>query len=154
MKWLWLIVILILLVLGVGLAYLCFGWYDISAVRPHRKITLAILNEVRERSIAFHSRNVKVPPSIDDSSVGTGYKLFEENCRLCHGTRREEFARGLYPSPPFLASKDIQSMNDREIFWAIKNGIKMTGMPAFGIKHKDDELWGVVNTVRSLSPVK
>ena len=138
MKLLWLILVLVVVVIVGGLLYLYLGYYDISAVHPHRKITLAILNEVRERSIVFHSKDVKTPPAVNDSALlEIGHKRFQETCRLCHGSQREGFADGLYPNPPYLASKDIQSMNDREIFWVIKNGIKMTGMPAFGIRYKD-----------------
>ncbi len=154
MKLLWVMVVVVVIIILGGLFYLYSGYYDISAVHPHQKITLAIINEVRERSIAFHSKQVKAPPAVDQPMLlETGKRFFDETCRLCHGApgfQREKFADGLYPNPPYLGSKDIQSMNDREIFWAIKNGIKMTGMPAFGIKYKDEELWGAVKMVRAL----
>ncbi len=155
MRLLWLILVLIGVIILGEVVYLSSGYYDISAVHPHRKVTLAILNEVRERSIAFHSKDIKAPPAVDESMLlEVGQRRFQESCRLCHGApglQREGFADGLYPNPPYLGSKDIQSMNDKEIFWVIKNGIKMTGMPAFGIRYKDEELWGVVKIVRSLS---
>lgn len=155
MKKLWLISVVIGIIIFGGLFYLFSGYYDISAVHPHRKFTLAILNEVRERSIAFHSKNIKVPPAVDESMLlEMGQKRFQETCRLCHGAPgfpREGFADGLYPNPPYLGSKDIQSMDDKGIFWVIKNGIKMTGMPAFGVRYKDEELWGVVRIMRTLS---
>lgn len=154
MRALWLILIVVGVILLLGLFYLYSGYYDISAIHPHQKITLAILNEVRERSIAFHSKKVKEPPAVDKSMLlEAGQRRFQETCCLCHGApgfQREGFADGLYPNPPYLGSKDIQSMSDKEIFWVIKNGIKMTGMPAFGIRYKDEELWGVVKIVRSL----
>lgn len=153
MKLFWLILIIIVVFVLGGLLYLYSGYYDISALHPHQKVTLAILNEVRERSIAFHSKDVTAPPVVDPSVLLAGQKHFQEICRLCHGApgfRRERFADTLYPNPPYLGSRDIQSMSDKEIYWVIKNGIKMTGMPAFGRMYHDEELWGIVKTVRSL----
>jgi hypothetical protein len=45
-------------------------------------------------------------------------------------------------------------MGDAQLFWVIKNGIKMTGMPAFGPTHEEDELWGVVGFVKILPGLK
>ncbi len=155
MKLRWFVLLVVAIVIAGGFLYLYIGYYDISAVRPHRKMTLVILNEVRERSIAFHSRGIKVPPSLNDpAQLEIGKKLFQETCSLCHGTQREAFADGLYPNPPYLGSRDIRSMTDKEIFWVVKNGIKMTGMPAFGIRYKEEELWGAVKVVRSLPATK
>jgi len=66
----------------------------------------------------------------------------------------EEFAKGLYPLPPKLESRGIQAMTDAETFWVVKNGIKMTGMPAFGPTHDDEELWGIVAFWRRLPGMK
>ncbi len=147
------IILIIILLMGGGL-YLYLGYYDISAVRPHFKITLEVLDEVRERSIAFHSKDVKQPFVIDQAMLlQTGRKRLLESCRFCHGApgfQREPFADGLYPNPPYLGSKDVQSMNDKEIFWVAKNGIKMTGMPAFAKRLTDEDLWGIVKAIRAL----
>jgi mono/diheme cytochrome c family protein len=58
---------------------------------------------------------------------------------------------GMYPAPPDLASGNLfREMGPAEIFWVIKNGLKMTGMPAFGVNHEDDELWGIVAFLEGL----
>jgi len=74
-------------------------------------------------------------------------------CRLCHGApgyAQTQVAKGLYPKPPEYKSKNVQRWRDAELYWIIDNGIKMTGMPAFGPTHSKDELWGVVTFVRHL----
>jgi mono/diheme cytochrome c family protein len=45
-------------------------------------------------------------------------------------------------------------MTDAETFWVVKKGIKMTGMPAFGPTHDDEELWGIVAFWRRLPGMK
>jgi len=79
---------------------------------------------------------------------------YHEMCRLCHGAPSyapEEFSKGLYPAPPNMTSGHIQNdLSDAEIYWIVKHGIKMTGMPAFGPTHKEDVLWGLVALAKEM----
>jgi mono/diheme cytochrome c family protein len=87
-----------------------------------------------------------------------GFHHFHDTCRICHGApgiASSEFAQGLYPRPPDLASSDLhREMNDPKIFWIIKNGLKMTGMPSFGVTHSDQELWDMVAFIDRLSTLQ
>ena len=77
---------------------------------------------------------------------------YKEMCELCHGgpgKEPSEVGKGLRPQPPSLV-KAAPELRDTEIFWVVKHGIRMTGMPAFGLTHPDAELWEVVALVRSL----
>jgi hypothetical protein len=94
-------------------------------------------------------------PSLDNKdAVDTGFPHFHDMCRLCHGApgyQRKEFAQGLYPNPPVLSSHEVQHENDdRALYWIVKNGLKMTGMPSFGKSHSEKQLWGIVAFVRRL----
>jgi mono/diheme cytochrome c family protein len=60
----------------------------------------------------------------------------------------------MYPRATDLASKEVQSHSDQELFWIIKNGIRFTGMPAFGKVKTADNIWGLVNYVRTLPGTK
>ncbi len=60
-----------------------------------------------------------------------------------------EFGRGLDPPAPDLGESQ-KDMSDAELFWIIKNGIRMTGMPAFGPTHGDEQIWQMVTFVRHL----
>ncbi len=153
--------IVLLIIIGVliaaGLAYIFSGYYDVSATTPHRKPTLWVLNTVREQSIEHHSKGVKPHDLKDPKLLKVGVEHYHEMCRLCHGApgyEKEEFAQGLNPKPPNLAIRDAQEMDDAEAFWVLKHGIKMTGMPAFGVTHEDDELWGIVGFWRRLPGLK
>jgi mono/diheme cytochrome c family protein len=74
-------------------------------------------------------------------------------CVYCHGAPGREasdIGRGLRPSPPNLA-ETAQRWNDSQLFWIVKNGIKMTGMPAFAPTHADNTIWNIVGFVRQLT---
>ena len=73
-------------------------------------------------------------------------------CVTCHGspgTPASEIGQGLSPYPPELANETLEA-SDAELFWVIKNGIRMTGMPAFGLTHEDEDLWAVVAFLKTL----
>ncbi len=151
------VLIIICLLAAAGVAYLFSGYYDISATQPHWKITVWILNQLRDHSVKFHSKGI-IPRDLNDPKLlMIGIRHYHEMCRLCHGApgyEKEGFAKGLYPKPPNLAAREIQAMTDAEAFWVLKKGIKMTGMPAFGPTHDDDELWGIVKFWRRLPSLK
>jgi mono/diheme cytochrome c family protein len=152
-----LLLIVGLLVIAVA-AFVWSGGYNVAANVPHWKITHWLLEKVRERSIAAHSKGVIVPSLKNPKLVDIGFKNYHAMCLLCHsapGYSQSEIAKGLYPAPPELASENVvKRRSDGEIYLVIKNGIKMTGMPAFGPTHSEDELWGIVVFVKSLPGLK
>jgi mono/diheme cytochrome c family protein len=62
--------------------------------------------------------------------------------------KRTEISRGLYPRAPEL--KRGSGLTPAEHFWVVKHGIKMTGMPAWGLTHDDEILWDVVAFLRKM----
>lgn len=155
------IVALIALVVIAGSiwVYVWTGSYNISAASPHWSITLEMLETVRDRSIVAHSKGISTPPlAAETERAEKGLHHYHPMCRLCHGApgyEREEFAMGLYPGAPDLASGQIQQeWNDAELYWIVKNGLKMTGMPSFGVTHDDEDIWGLVAFVRRLAGVQ
>ena len=81
-----------------------------------------------------------------------GFDHYSEMCVTCHGApgrEPDEIAKGLNPPAPVLAHLS-SSRNAAETFLIIKNGIKMTAMPAWGPTHDDSAMWGMVAFVRRL----
>jgi mono/diheme cytochrome c family protein len=144
--------LLSLMVVGGGL-FVFSGLYDVSADVPHWPVTFLILDEARDRSIEFHSDGITVPP-LDEKLANVGFPHFHETCRLCHGAPgydRGEFAAGLYPSPPDLGTAAFgEEATDAKLYWVVKHGLKMTGMPSFGLTHDEETLWGIVAFARQL----
>ena len=73
-----------------------------------------------------------------------GEKLFNEECASCHGSRGYDLSdagRWMYPRAADLTSRDSQSYSDHEVYWIVKNGVRTSGMPAFGKVESEDHIW-------------
>jgi mono/diheme cytochrome c family protein len=153
----WKTVVLTLLVTAsvaavAGAAVLFSGMVNISAGKPHLAITQWLLTKGMDRSVERHSAGISPPRSYTDDQVHHGFGHFDGMCVACHGApgvEPSETGKGLRPRPPDLV-KAVPELKDAEIFWIVKNGIKFTGMPAYGATHSDDEIWGIVGFVKTL----
>jgi mono/diheme cytochrome c family protein len=142
----------LLVLLLISLAAIYAGPYDVGATAPHWPVTTRLLETVRVRSIKAHAAGIDVPPELDDpAKVLIGFEHYAAHCAVCHGAPgvpRGAIAKGLYPPPPDLA-KAAPLYTPAELFWIVKHGIKMTGMPAWS-DHTDEELWATVAFVEKL----
>ena len=140
------VTVIALIIVGY-LIFIYSGIYNISAMVHHDKLTLWMMNTVRENSIKHNAEDdIKVPDLSDTSLVSMGFVHYREMCVGCHGApgiEQSEIAKGLYPNPSML-SKAAKDWTPRQLFWITKNGLKMTGMPAFGLTHTDDMIWALV----------
>ena len=110
------------------------------------------MNIVRERSVAVRAKDITIPSDLaDPKRIASGAGQYAEMCSSCHlapGMKRSEISRGLYPRAPEL--RRGSSLTPAEEFWVVKHGLKMTGMPAWGLTHDDEILWSVVAFLRKL----
>ncbi len=146
---------LIILALA-GLIYMYSGGYNVAASVPDPKFVEWMLATTMERSVAKHAQGTNAPAQLTDAQAREGARVYNETCVYCHGAPGKDpvdIGKGLNPEPPFLPDT-ITRWNAAEVFWIIKNGIKMTGMPAFGPTHKDDEIWKLVAFVQKLPKMK
>ena len=92
----------------------------------------------------------------DAASLAAGKKLFASNCASCHGETAQGDGKAgatLNPKPPNLADATwIHGSSDGEIFSVIRDGVKDTGMKAFGSRMTAHQMWDVVNYLRSIGP--
>jgi mono/diheme cytochrome c family protein len=98
-------------------------------------------------------QGVPPPPADAQAAIKEGDKLFGMECASCHGASGYDLTDGgrwMYPRAADLTSRDSQSYSDREIFWIIKNGVRMSGMPAFGKVESDEHIWELALYVRHL----
>jgi mono/diheme cytochrome c family protein len=139
------------LLFGVALIY--SGFYNVSALAQHTQPVYNILDTVLVRSIAMRSRSVEVP-DLEQMDSLAGLALYAEHCQQCHGSpgiAPDAFSLGMMPSPTAIASI-ARKRSAREIFWASKNGVKMSGMPAWRYRMSDQELWQVVAFITRVVP--
>jgi mono/diheme cytochrome c family protein len=135
-----------------GVAFIYSGAYEIGADEPHWGLTYQVLETARVRSIKAHAAGITAPIGLDDQDkILMGTEHFADHCAVCHGAPgvpKGEIAHGLYPQPPDLADA-ARLYTSGELFWIVKHGIKMTGMPAWS-DHSDDELWAMVAFLEEL----
>jgi mono/diheme cytochrome c family protein len=142
----------LVVVVGVAALAIFAGLYNIAADVPHTQPVYWLLETLRYRSVVVRARDIAVPNDLDDvDRISRGAGEYVEMCSGCHlapGMKRTEISRGLYPRAPEL--RRGTDLTPAEQFWIVKHGVKMTGMPAWGITHNDELLWDVVAFVRKL----
>ena len=145
------------IVVGIGAAvFFLGGFFSVAATAEDPGIVNWGLIQVRQASIARHTKEVPLV-ALDDAAVRAGARAFaERGCVHCHGAPGVEwskFSEGLRPDPPDL-KEIVAAREPRELFWVIKNGIKMTGMPGFGLVNVPDrEIWNIVAFLKKLPSV-
>jgi mono/diheme cytochrome c family protein len=146
------------IVVAIGAAIFFFGgFYSVAGTAEEPGVVAWALVNVRQASIDRHA--IDQPPiSLDDPAiVQAGARAFAaRGCTNCHGgpgVGWAKFSEGLRPDPPDL--KDIAKEREpRQLFWVVKNGIKMTGMPSFGsIGVPDQEIWTIAAFIKKLPSV-
>jgi mono/diheme cytochrome c family protein len=155
-KALLIIVAALVALVALGALIVGTGVYNVAASEPHTGFVYRILETTRARSIAARASDIEVPKLDDPAMVRRGAGNYDAMCVGCHlapGKAESELSSGLYPTPPDLT--EHAHVEPAEMFWAIKHGIKFTGMPAWGKSMKDPYIWDLVAFVRklpSLSP--
>ncbi len=140
--------------LFVGFLFIWFGLFNISAKDKHWDITTELLKLVRERSIEVRAENIQVPDLSNPEMIANGAKNFDAMCSQCHlapGMEPTELNLGLYPQPPVFYNEKHEDHGAANTFWVIANGLKMTGMPAWGDFHTDEQLWEMVAFINQIN---
>ncbi len=144
----------VLVLVGAGVAYMYSGAYNVAASVPHTAVGKWVFHTTMENSVRAHAQGVNAP-QLTDQMAFAGAAHFDEDCAMCHGApgvKPKEVAKGMRPEPPDLG-KVGKEMTTGQIFWIVKHGIKMTGMPAWGEIDDDADLWKVVAFVQRLANI-
>src|SRR5262245_15495879 len=145
------------IIVAVAAAVFFFGgFYNVAATQPDLDVVAWALQYVRNASINRHA--VDQPPlSMEDpTTIQAGPRAFSSRgCTNCHGgpgVMWAKFSEGLRPEAPDL--KDLaKDLAPAQIFWAVRNGINMTGMPGFSLSDPpvpDQEIWTIAAFVKKL----
>ncbi len=132
-------------------AFVGSGVYDIGADDHHVKPVLALIEQLRDRSIATRARDITVPPLVDAKKISAGAKQYARLCAACHlapGSAAAPMRTGMYPHPPSLAQEAPH--DPASTFWIVKHGIKMSAMPAWGKSLDDAAIWDLVAFLEKL----
>lgn len=130
-----------------GVVLLLGGAFNVAATWKDPPPLAWLLHTAYERSLSRRAAGIEVPPAPGDQEQAlAGARAFDEMCTICHtppGREPTVQSAGLNPRPPALAELAARRTPE-EAFWVIQNGVRMTGMPAFGPTHADAELWPLV----------
>jgi mono/diheme cytochrome c family protein len=149
-----LIVALLLIVLFGGIV---FGLHRIrrgfSARDNPSAMETYVAKMARKLSIPASERGAKNPFSPTPEVLSEARAHFADHCATCHandGSGKTEIGENLYPKSPDMRRSQTQDLTDGEIYYIIHNGIRLTGMPAWGDPAKDDDSWKLVLFIRHL----
>jgi len=143
-------VLAVLLVLaGTGAFLVHTGRLPVAATTPADLVDRVAMTAKFE-AVRRGGNGLQVTLPTDAAALARGREHYMENCLPCHGApgvKPAEFAQGMNPAPPAIDGT-LQGYTDAQLFWVIKNGLRATGMPAFGVNHKDDEIAAIAAFVR------
>jgi mono/diheme cytochrome c family protein len=137
---------LAVIALVAGVIVMFSGVIDVAATNPHNPVTAFVLSTSMDNSVRYHAKGIEAPSLEDPGMIREGFSHYREMCLECHlapGVDSTEIRQGLLPEPPTLQEATTE-WKPAELFWIIKNGVKLTGMPAWGPTHSDDKIWAIV----------
>lgn len=117
-----------------------------------------IARTLRSYSIPRQTRELQNPLVSTPEVLAKARAHFADHCAVCHandGSGKTNLGPHFYPPAPDMRRSDTQSLSDGEIFYAIQNGIRFTGMPAFGSGPPENERasWELVHFIRHLPEI-
>ncbi len=146
------IVIAIALIAAAAVSLLHDG---VSARANPTALEVMLARKARHMAIPKSARKLQNPTADTPEKLRDARLHFAAHCAICHandGSCDTPFGRNLYPKPPDLRREQTQKLADGEIFWIIENGVRFTGMPAFGGAHgSEEDSWKLVRFIRHLT---
>ena len=127
------------------------GLFNVSAMIDHGPVLDWLLHTTMEKSVEKRATDIDVPDLSRKDMILAGLSDYAGMCAGCHGEPGKSpgiIKQGLNPAPPDLDHL-AEEGTAAEMFWVISNGIRMTGMPAFGKSHQPEEIWPVVAFLQS-----
>jgi mono/diheme cytochrome c family protein len=128
------------------------GIYNVAATGQHLQITYDLLTVAMRQSVRLRSRDIEPPPLDGQQMLLRGAACFRDKCVQCHGApgvAQDDIGLAMQPLPgPLMAARE--HWRARELYWLTRNGIKMSGMPAWELRLTEEELWSVVAFLQRL----
>jgi mono/diheme cytochrome c family protein len=114
----------------------------------------SIAGALRDWAVPARYRQMANPITCSEENVAEGRAHWADHCATCHannGNGDTMFGRAMYPKPPDMRQTETQRQSDGKLYYTIKNGVRLSGMPAFGDPgDRDTDTWKLVCFVRRL----
>lgn len=135
----------------IGLIVVYSGAYNVAASEDHTSFGRWAASTTMKNSIEARASG-EPAPAFDRNMIAAGAGEYKAMCQQCHGgpgAERASWAKAMLPQPPHL-TEAAAHWDANEIHWIVENGIKSSGMPAFGTNHSTDEIWNITAFVKQL----
>ncbi|HKW90219.1 MAG TPA: cytochrome c [Candidatus Acidoferrales bacterium] len=148
----WTVIAVIAIVVIVAGAWTAFATFNLSAL-PEPSAAETYFATKGKHMLVHRAAAIAGAPADAKAAAEEGDKYFGVDCSMCHGAtgrKPTDNGRWMYPRAIDLGSAETQSYSDRELFWIVKNGIRLSGMPAFGKMETDEHIWELVEYIRTM----
>ncbi|HTM35649.1 MAG TPA: cytochrome c [Terriglobales bacterium] len=151
------VIVTLLLLFGVGLVIADLGFLPTHADATPPAFEQKIASSALDASMERHAPRTKNPVPVTDDNLIDGMKIYTMNCAVCHGTmdyKPSALEHSMYPPPPQLLLEPLDDP-DWHIYYAVRTGVRYTGMPAWNKALTDQDMWKVttfLTHLENLSP--
>ncbi len=125
-----------------------------SAADEPSTLEAMMASRMRAWSVPADLRDMKNPVTLTPEILAGGKSHWADHCATCHGNdgRGSDMGKKMYPRAPDMTDPDTQQQSDGALFATIENGIRLTGMPAFGdgTAGSAEGSWSLVHFIRQL----
>ena len=129
--------IVLILFLGGFNAAADAGWSQSATWAIHRTMI---------HSVEARAGGLTPPDQFTEAEVRQGFRVYDSHCAMCHGgpgLGRQPWTAGMEPSPPYLIDA-AQRWQPEDLYWIVRHGVKMTGMPAWDTRISRTDTWNLV----------
>lgn len=129
-----------------GLGVVFTGAFNTTASTPHPAPIAWATHLTMTNAVKRNAGRLPAPPSFTAADVRAGARTYDANCAVCHGApgiSRAPWISGMTPSPPFLLDA-ARNWTPNELFWIVRYGVRMTGMPAWDRTLSERDVWNLV----------
>ena len=152
------VAIVLIVVIGAFAAAWFIAGRGFSAREEPTAVEAFVARRLRSFATPRAARNQQNPVASSEEVVAEAMAHFADHCAICHANDSSgdaSIGKGLYPKPPDLRQSQTQNLTDGELFYIIHNGVRLTGMPAFGSETGEPDLdsWKLVHFIRHLPEI-
>jgi mono/diheme cytochrome c family protein len=149
------VVSIVVLLLGAGLWFSGLIPHCCGARQAPSRAEAALARSLRSLSVPSNAKQSTNPFTSSPEVLQESAKHFADHCASCHGndgSGNTEMGKNLYPRAPDMRLGDTQQLSDGELYYIIHNGVRWTGMPAWGeaANDNDSDSWKLVLFIRHL----
>ena len=145
-------VIGLILLPAIALLYIRFGYAPVATAAPAFPMERVLAKMALNARITKEEPREAAIPATEETLMG-GASVYRDYCAVCHGMSgqpKTPTAKGMYPPPPqLLHGKGVTDDPVGETYWKVKNGIRLTGMPAYGESLSGTQLWQVSQLLKN-----